>query len=106
LSLVVAARNFWLDPTHRRPVHPVMLRHSFEQAGFDPVERIDLQPFPDAQRLPEISAEGVPGELAGLVERINRLRDELDGLLFGYQDFGMVGYKPSRSISTAAAPPA
>ena len=22
LSIVVAARNFWLDPTHRRPVHP------------------------------------------------------------------------------------
>jgi SAM-dependent methyltransferase len=105
LSLVVAARNFWIDPTHRRPVHPATLRHTFEQAGFDPVERVDLQPFAAADRLPEIPTEGLPAELAPLVERIHRVRDELDGLLFGYQDFGMVGYKPSRSIKSAATPP-
>ena len=51
LSLVVAARNFWLDPTHRRPVHPESLELSFELAGFEPVERVDLRPFP-ASRAP------------------------------------------------------
>ncbi|HYX22677.1 MAG TPA: class I SAM-dependent methyltransferase, partial [Thermoanaerobaculia bacterium] len=30
LSLVVAARNFWLDPTHRRPVHPESLHLAYE----------------------------------------------------------------------------
>ncbi|MGB6993271.1 MAG: class I SAM-dependent methyltransferase, partial [Thermoanaerobaculia bacterium] len=47
LSLVVAARNFWLDPTHRRPIHPETLRLTYELAGFDQVEQIDLRPFAD-----------------------------------------------------------
>jgi SAM-dependent methyltransferase len=94
LSVVVAARNFWLDPTHVRPVHPESLRLMYELAGFDPVERLDLRPFPDADRLPEIDLAGLPPEQRPLADKVNRLRDRLDELLFGFQDFGMVGRKP------------
>jgi SAM-dependent methyltransferase len=96
LSLVVAARNFWLDPTHRRPVHPESLRWSYELAGFDPIERIDLRPFPAEERLPEIDLATLPPEQRPLADRVNRLRDQLDELLFGFQDYGMVGTKPQR----------
>lgn len=94
LSIVVAARNFWLDPTHIRPVHPESLRLLYELAGFDPVERLDLRPFPDADRLPEIDLAEIPPEQRPLADGVNRLRDRLDELLFGFQDFGMVGRKP------------
>ena len=94
LSVVVAARNFWLDPTHRRPVHPASLKLSYELAGFEPVVQLDLQPFADADRLPEISLEEIPDSVKPAMDGINRLRDRLDELLFGYQDFGMVGFKP------------
>jgi SAM-dependent methyltransferase len=99
LSLVVAARNFWLDPTHRRPVHPESLRLSYELAGFDPIERLDLRPFPASQRLPEIELGALPEAQRPLADQINRLRDRLDDLLFGCQDFALVGEK-------ATAPPA
>jgi SAM-dependent methyltransferase len=94
LSVVVAARNFWLDPTHVRPVHPESLKLMYELAGFDPVERLDLRPFPAAYRLPEIDLAKLPPEQRPLADQVNRLRDRLDDLLFGYQDFGMVGKKP------------
>ncbi len=94
LSVVVAARNFWLDPTHRRPVHPASLKLSYELAGFEPVVQLDLQPFADGERLPEIALAEISDDLKPLVDGINRLRDRLDELLFGYQDFGMVGFKP------------
>jgi SAM-dependent methyltransferase len=94
LSVVVAARNFWLDPTHVRPVHPESLRLMFELAGFDPVERLDLRPFSEADRLPEIGLAGLPPEQRALADQVNRLRDRLDDLLFGFQDFGMVGKRP------------
>ena len=94
LSVVVGARNFWLDPTHLRPVHPESLKLAFELAGFDEVERIDRQPFDAAQRLPEISVAEMPEDLRGLADEINRLRDQLDGLLYGFQDYGLVGRKP------------
>jgi SAM-dependent methyltransferase len=97
LSVVVAARNFWLDPTHVRPVHPESLKLMYELAGFDPVERLDLRPFPDSQRLPEIDLATLPAEQRPLADLVNRLRDRLDKVLFGYQDFGMVGRKPGPS---------
>lgn len=94
LSMVVAARNFWLDPTHIRPVHPESLKLMYELAGFDPVERLDLRPYPETERLPEIDLAQLPEEQRPLADRVNRLRDRIDELLFGYQDFGMVGRKP------------
>ncbi len=94
LSLVVAARNFWLDPTHRRPVHPATLMLLFEQAGFDPVERLDLRPFEAGDRLPEIDLADLSDEMKPVADHINRLRDQLDELLYGFQDYAMVGTKP------------
>lgn len=94
LSLVVGARNFWLDPTHRRPVHPESLELAYELAGFDPVERLDLRPFAEEERLPELDLADFPAEQRELADRVNRLRDRLDDLLFGFQDFALVGVKP------------
>lgn len=94
LSLVVAARNFWLDPTHRRPVHPATLMLLFEQAGFDPVERLDLRPFEVEDRLPEIDLSDLSEDMKPVADHVNRLRDQLDELLYGFQDYAMVGTKP------------
>jgi SAM-dependent methyltransferase len=94
LSIVVAARNFWLDPTHRRPVHPESLKLSFELAGFEPIERIDLRPFPEQERLPEIDPHQVSEDARRLAYEINALRDRVDDLLFGCQDYALIGTKP------------
>lgn len=96
LSLVVAARNFWVDPTHRRPVHPDTLRMIYDLAGFDPVERIDLRPFTAEQRLPEIDLEQLPAEQRDLAHRVNEVRDRLDEMIWGHQDYALVGTRPPR----------
>lgn len=95
LSVVVAARNFWIDPTHRRPVHPESLKLLLELAGFEEVERLDLHPFSGSERLPEIEAGELPAEQRVLADRVNDLRDRLDGLLYGAQDYAMVALKPA-----------
>lgn len=95
LSVVVAARNFWLDPTHLRPVHPEGLAAVMRSAGFDQVRRLEQRPFAEEDRLPEISLQGLEGENRELADRINRLRDRLDELLFGYQDYALAGFKPA-----------
>ena len=94
LSIMVGARNFWLDPTHQRPVHPDSLKLTFELAGFEEVERIDRQPFADSERLCEIPTSDLPEDLRPLAHQVNLLRDQLDSLIFGFQDYGMVGRKP------------
>lgn len=94
LSVAVAARSFWLDPTHRRPVHPDTLELFVRGAGFEPVERIELRPFAEPERLPEIDLASVPEDQRPLADRVNRIRDVLDELLYGYQDYAVVGRKP------------
>lgn len=91
LSLVAGARNFWLDPTHRRPVHPESLRLLYELAGFGDLETLELRPFPQEQRLPELDLGRLPEDLHPLADQVNRLRDRLDELLYGAQDFAVVG---------------
>ncbi len=95
LSLVVSARNFWLDPTHQRPVHPEVLQLWYEQAGFEQVELLEMRPFADEERLPELDLSAVEDGLKPLAEQINRLRDRLDGLLYGFQDYALIGTKPA-----------
>lgn len=95
LSLVVAARSFWLDPTHRRPVHPESLEALLRGVGFDSVERLELRAFSSEERLPEIALDGLDDAGRELADRVNRLRDRLDDLVFGYQDYGLVGVKPA-----------
>jgi O-antigen chain-terminating methyltransferase len=94
MSLVVAARNFWLDPTHQKPVHPKMLAFCLEQAGFDPIEYLPLRAFGEDERLPELAPAEFAEELRPLAMQVNRLRDRLDELLFGHQDYGLVATKP------------
>lgn len=93
LSLVAGARNFWLDPTHRRPVHPESLRLLYELAGFASIEILELRPFPEDERLPQIDLNDLPEDLHRLADQINRLRDRLDDLLYGAQDFAVVGVR-------------
>ena len=94
LSVVMSARNFWIDPTHLRPVHPASLELTYREAGFEPVHRLDLHPFPDEERLPEIDLASLPEDQKELADSVNRLRDLLDGLLFGARDYALVGIKP------------
>jgi SAM-dependent methyltransferase len=90
LSLMVSGRSFWLDPTHQRPVHPEYLSHCCRLAGFAEVEQVMLRPYADAERLPELELSALPPEQHQLADRINRLRDRIDEVLFGFQDFGVV----------------
>ncbi len=100
LSLVAGARNFWLDPTHIRPVHPQWLAFAYERAGFDDIERIDCNPFADGDRLPELGRRE-DGELdehsQRILDRLGRLRDRLDDLLFGAQDYALFGRRGGSS---------
>lgn len=61
LSLSTAATNFWVDPTHERPVHPLFLEFLADEAGF---ERVELRPlhaipasFRGAADAPELAAD-------------------------------------------------
>ena len=55
-----------------------------------------MRPFGAGERLPEIPLGDVESDLRPVAHRVNELRDALDDLLFGFQDYALVGTKPSR----------
>lgn len=75
LSLSIAASNFWVDPTHERPVHPLFLEFLAREAGFAEVETRPLHPIPA-----ELPSNDVT---ATLVENLN-------SLLLGAGDLALV----------------
>lgn len=95
-SLRVGASEFWRDPTHTRPVHPDALQALCAAIGFVDVEVVALNRFPAESTLPEVETpEGSSEQLAVALDRVQRLRDRLDDLLHGEQDYALVAVKPN-----------
>jgi len=77
-NLVVGASNFHIDPTHRSPVFPETAQFVLEIHGFERVELKYLSPV-----------EATP------FESTNREATVLNEMLYGPQDFAVIGYKPA-----------
>lgn len=75
LSLSTAATNFWVDPTHERPVHPLLLEFLATEAGFSEVGLRPLHPLPLSFR-----GEGVVPDLV----------EDLNSLIFGRGDVALI----------------
>ena len=78
LSINIGASNFWVDPTHERPVHPLFLEFLAIEAGFAEHETRFLHPIPLAFPSNEATAALVadldslilgPGDLALVARR-------------------------------------
>jgi O-antigen chain-terminating methyltransferase len=81
-SLYMFAHTFFLDPTHRQPIHPNYLRFLFGEAGF---QRVDVElrsRLPADQMLQQESGS----EATTRSENLRRLND----LLFAPQNYAVI----------------
>ena len=85
-SLVAGSVNFHRDLTHVRPIHPDTLAFLCESAGFSQTEIRRLSPVPDDDLLPKTGDQ-----------KIDEVVDQLNELLYGYQDYAVVARRQSRS---------
>ena len=90
LSPMVLARNFYLDLTHDRPLHPEGLRFLLEAAGFRDVAVAYLSPFSPSELLPAVKVD-TSADVAPVVDALNDTVARLNQLLFGFQDFAVIG---------------
>ncbi len=84
-TLRVGANLFWVDPTHRVPVHPDALSFVARAVGLHVVEVRRLRPFPPEQRLADPHQP----------EHVRALAERLDVWLSGPRDFLLVARKPT-----------
>lgn len=83
-NLIVGACNFWYDPTHQRPLAPEPTKATFALRGFSDVRTLPLHPFPPEVHLPI---------------RQSALRDRLNHILYGPQDYALICFKPAEAAT-------
>jgi SAM-dependent methyltransferase len=84
-SLRVGATLFWIDPTHRVPVHPDAMGFVARAVGLDVVEIRRLRPFPPEQMLANPQQP----------EQVRALSERLDAWLSGPRDFLLIARRPT-----------
>jgi SAM-dependent methyltransferase len=75
-NLLMAAEQFWMDPTHNRPIPLPLMEFLFEYCGLRVVHRFEVNPRPESEHLPLRELE---------------LSSRLDLMLFGPQDYAVIG---------------
>ena len=77
-NMLVGACQFYLDPTHLRPLHPETMRFVAEANGFSQVEIRRLHPVSEEHHFPD--------DGSALVRRLNHT-------FHGPQDYAIVGFR-------------
>jgi SAM-dependent methyltransferase len=77
-NLMVGSCNFYMDPTHKRPLPPDLSRYLLEARGLNKVEVLELHPYGPEHLI----KEGDPA-----------LRDALNRILYSSQDYAVIGWK-------------
>ena len=85
--LMVFADTFYKDPSHTQPAHPDTMQFLFEALNFHQVELRFLGPVDPFMRIPLLQVPGAD------LERFNEGIDRLNTLLFGFQDYAVIGRK-------------
>lgn len=86
-NLTVGAFTFYLDPTHDRPIPAGLLAFLVGSQGFEDVEVRYLR-RPELHGLPEVAGD------APWAEDLSPVRDVLEHLVFGAQDYAVVARRP------------
>ena len=90
----ISFANFYIDLTHKRPVHPETLQYLISAAGFHVHETKFFTPVSEEGRLKRIEdisdLEGTVRKNAGIY---NHNIDLLNTVLFGAQDYAVIGKK-------------
>ncbi len=86
MCISVFANSFYVDPTHDKPVHPLMVQYLLKSIGFKDVQLV----LPDhtLEPLPKIQGEGIDN-----LDEVNRAIERVSHLLFGSQDYAVVARK-------------
>lgn len=88
-SLSTFAGAFYVDLTHNKPVHPEAARFLWRWAGLGEIQILYLSPT-----APEHQLEPLPGGVAtGIEGAFNRNVSRLNQLIYGPQDYAVVGRK-------------
>ena len=90
----ISFANFYIDLTHKRPVHPETLQFLVSAAGFRESEKKFFSPVSDEGRLKTIAGAPDMNETEQKnIDAYNHNVELLNSVLFGAQDYAVIGKK-------------
>jgi hypothetical protein len=90
-SLLALSSNYFRDPTHVWPQHPDTLGYTATLAGLKIVETRYLSPVSPNHMLREVPEDSnQPPPMLEATRRINQNIEQLNRLLYGFQDYALV----------------
>ncbi|OGP52334.1 MAG: hypothetical protein A2Y79_13735 [Deltaproteobacteria bacterium RBG_13_43_22] len=84
---------FYLDLSHKNPIHPEAARYLWESFGFRQMELLYVSPFPEEMKLKEMVRREDDSYEDELARILNENVRSLNALIYGFQDYAVVGYK-------------
>ena len=85
--------NFYVDLTHKRPIHPETMKFLLEYIGFRDIRVEFYEELPENIKLAKIETDNFSEELRRFIEVYNQNIDKLNNILFGAQDYAVIGRK-------------
>ncbi len=93
LSLVSFA-NFYIDMTHKKPIHPETLKFLLSSAGFRDLDTKFFSPVSEEARLEKAPLnDGMEEWTKKYLETYNHNIEKLNDILYGAQDYAVIGKK-------------
>ena len=90
-SMLALSSNYFRDPTHVWPLHPDTLSFAMTLAGLKVIEVRKLSPVPEESLLKKVPVEEyMTPRWAHAVDTLNRNVDQLNDLLYGFQDYAVI----------------
>jgi SAM-dependent methyltransferase len=84
---------FYLDLSHKKPIHPEAALYLWESYGFRQAEILYVSPFPEEMKLKEMVRREDDSYEDEMARIINENVRSLNALLYGFQDYAVLGYK-------------
>ena len=86
MCLSTMTNAFYLDPTHDKPVHPLLMEYLLKSMGYSEVQLI----WPDhsLEQLPQIESSAIDN-----LNEVNRAIERVSNLLYGSQDYAVIARK-------------
>lgn len=86
MSLAIYTHAFYIDPSHNKPVHPLLMEYFMKKAGFKDVQILFTESSKYPVDIPKLSGNGIEN-----IEVFNRSMEEVSRTLFGSQDYAIIG---------------
>ena len=87
MCLSMFTNAFYIDPSHDKPVHPLLMEYLLKSLGFVDIKL--LWPNHSLEQLPHIQSNSISN-----IGEVNRSIDRVSHILFGSQDYAVVARKP------------